>query len=71
MTKKQLINYLVKKKDILSIRAIGKKTGFINLYKVLNKQVDMGGHPFTFPDKHVKPVLKEIRRLQVKRRPVY
>jgi hypothetical protein len=66
MTKKQIIKYLQKNKDILSIRAISTKSGFQNLHKVLNGQVDNNGFPFTFPDKHVPKVLKQIKRLQAK-----
>jgi len=65
MTKKQLIKYLQKNKDVLSIRAISVNAGFSNLYKVLNGQIDNEGYPFTFPDKHVPKVLKQIKKLQV------
>jgi len=64
MTKNQIISYLRKNKDILSIRAISEKSGFKNLHKVLNEQKDAKGFLFTFPDKHVAKVLKEIKRLQ-------
>lgn len=66
MTKNQIIRYLQKNKDILSIRAISHNSGFHNLHKVLNGQTDSNGFPFTFPDKHVPKVLKQIRRLQAK-----
>jgi|GEM_PF-3409400 len=66
MTKKQIIKYLRKNKDILSIRAISQQSGFHNLHKVLNEQADSNGFPFTFPDKHVPKVLKQIKRLQAK-----
>lgn len=66
MTKKQLIRYLQKNKDILSIRAISSNSGFANLYKVLNEQCDQNGNYFTFPDKYVPKILKEIKRLQSK-----
>ncbi|HOZ78046.1 MAG TPA: hypothetical protein PLY34_08605 [Ferruginibacter sp.] len=66
MTKKQIIKYLQKNKDILSIRAISQQSGFQNLHKVLNEQADSNGFPFTFPDKHVPKVLKQIKRLQAK-----
>jgi hypothetical protein len=66
MTKKQIIKYLQKNKDILSIRAISLQSGFHNLHKVLNEQADSNGFPFTFPDKHVPNVLKQIKKLQVK-----
>ena len=66
MNKKQIIRYLVKNKDIISIRAISRNSGFSNLSKVLAGQVDKKGFAFTFPDKHVPKVLKEIKRLQAK-----
>jgi hypothetical protein len=66
MTKKQIIKYLQKNRDILSIRAISQQSGFQNLHKVLNGQADSNGFPFTFPDKHVPKVLKQIKRLQAK-----
>lgn len=66
MTKNQIIRYLQKNKDILSIRAIEEETGFKNLHKVVNGQSDSKGFLFTFPDKHVPKVLKQIKRLQVK-----
>ena len=66
MTKTQIIRYLQKNKDIISIRAIARQSGFSNLHKVLNGQVDVNGHAFTFPDKHVKKVLQQIKRLQSK-----
>jgi hypothetical protein len=66
MTKKSIIKYLQKNKDILSIRAISQHSGFHNLHKVLNGQLDSNGFPFTFPDKHVPKVLKQIKRLQAK-----
>lgn len=66
MTKTQIISYLRKNKDLISIRAIEKNSGFTNLHKVLAGQVDSKGFPFTFPDKHVPKVQKQIKRLQVK-----
>lgn len=66
MTKKEIIKYLRKNKDILSIRAISQRSGFHNLHKVLNGQEDSNGFPFTFPEKHVPKVLKQIKRLQAK-----
>jgi hypothetical protein len=66
MTKNQIIKYLRKNKDVLSIRAISENSGFRNLPKVLNEQKDNLGFAFTFPDKHVPKVLKQIKRLQVK-----
>ena len=68
MTKSQIIQYLKRNKDILSIRAIGKNAAFSNLDKVLNGQVDGRGFAFTFPDRHVKKVSKEIKRLQTLRK---
>ncbi len=66
MTKSQILRYLRNNKDLVSIRAIEQKTGFTNLHKVINRQIDNNGHAFTFPDKHVKKVLKQVKRLQVK-----
>lgn len=66
MTKRQIIRYLQKNKDLISIRAIAQNSGFSNLPKVLNGQVDVKGHAFTFPDKHVNKVLRQIKKLQVK-----
>ncbi len=66
MTKRQIIRYLQKNKDLISIRAIAQGSGFSNLPKVLNGQVDVKGHAFTFPDKHVKKVIRQIKKLQVK-----
>ena len=66
MTKPQIIKYLQRNKDVLSIRAISEKSGFNNLPKVLNGQKDGQGFSFTFPDKHVPKVLKQIKRLQTK-----
>jgi hypothetical protein len=66
MTKNQIIKYLQKNKGIISIRAISENSGFGNLHKVLNGQVDGKGFAFTFPEKHVKKVLKQIKRLQTK-----
>ncbi len=66
MTKKQIIRYLQKNKDIISIRAISQNSGFSNLSKVLAGQVDSKGFAFTFPDRHVPKVLKQIKRLQAK-----
>jgi len=54
----------VKNKDIISIRAVSQKSGFSNLHKVLNGHVDSKGFAFTFPDRHVPKVLKQIKRLQ-------
>jgi len=64
MTKNQIIRYLKRNKDILSIRAISQNAGFSNLDKILNGQIDGKGFAFTFPDRHVKKVSKEIKRLQ-------
>lgn len=64
MTKNQIIRYLQRNKDILSIRAISENTGFSNLHKILNGQIDNQGYAFTFPDRHVRKVSKEIKRLQ-------
>jgi hypothetical protein len=68
MTKKQIIKYLQKNKDVLSIRAISEKAGFSNLHKVLNGQKDTKGFLFTFPDRHVPKISKEIKRLQIKQK---
>lgn len=67
MTKKQLIKFLQKNKDILSIRVIAINSGFRNLQKVLTGQTDQNGFAFTFPDKHVPTVLKQVKRLQYKK----
>jgi hypothetical protein len=64
MTKNQIIRFLKKNKDILSIRAISQNSGFSNLHKILNGQIDGQGFAFTFPDRHVRKVSKEIKRLQ-------
>jgi hypothetical protein len=66
MTKTQIIRYLQRNKDVISIRAISEKSGFSNLHKVLNGQIDGKGFAFTFPDKHIPKVLKQIKRLQTK-----
>lgn len=66
MTKNQIIRYLQKNKDIISVRAIENNSGFKNLHKVLAGQLDTKGFAFTFPDKHIPKVLREIKRLQVK-----
>ncbi|MES2847847.1 MAG: hypothetical protein V4685_02240, partial [Bacteroidota bacterium] len=67
MTKNQIIKYLQKNKDILSVRAISINSGFSNLHKILNGQSDSQGFAFTFPDKHVRKVSREIKRLQTMR----
>ena len=66
MTKKEILRYLRKNKDLISIRAIEEQSGFKNLHKVLNGQLDNKGYAFTFPDNHVRKVVKQIKRLQVK-----
>lgn len=63
-TKNQIIRYLQRNKDIFSIRAISENTGFNNLHKILNGQIDSIGHAFTFPNTYVRKVAKEIKRLQ-------
>ena len=64
MPKERIIKYLEKNKELLSIRAIAANSGFQNLPKVIRGERDMHGNLFTFPDRHVYPVLKQIQRLQ-------
>ena len=66
MTTEQILTYLRQNKDILSVRAIGINAGFNNLSKVVSGQVDGRGFPYTFPEKYVKPVAEQIKRLQLK-----
>lgn len=66
MTKRAIIGYLRKNKDLLSLRAIAFNSGFQNLPKVIYGHIDQNGNPFTFPDKYVIPVKRQIYRLQSK-----
>ncbi len=62
MTKDQIIQYLTREKAYLSLSAIGKVCAVPNLSKIINKQADGRGYPFTLSDRHLPALNAWIKK---------
>jgi hypothetical protein len=64
MDKQQLLNWLLKNKDVLKISAIGKKAAIPNLYHIVTSRKDGHGNVYTLADKHLPALSREIENIR-------
>lgn len=62
--KAYILKWLKKRKDVLNISAIGRKTGCNTLYHIVNEIKDGHGRVATLADRHVEMLLAEIKYIK-------
>lgn len=63
LSAEQIIDYLKRNKDVLSINAIGKKVGYRSLWHAVTGYKDKDGRVLKLPNKHLPKLRKVIHEL--------